>query len=70
VFDIIDVLDWRSEDKTGERDADTVMWFFLLHIIPDSEFSKFFACAIVYVWILNFSSVFKGDLQINEDSDR
>jgi hypothetical protein len=62
VFDIIDVLDGRSEDKAREHDTDTIGRFILLDVLPDGQFSKLFTCAVTDVGILCLAGIFNCNL--------
>ena len=62
VFDAVDVVDWRTEDETGEHDADCVGGLVFLDVFPDSQFSELFACAVADIWVLSLTRKLEGDL--------
>jgi hypothetical protein len=62
VFDIVDVVDWRTEDEAREHDADCVGGLVFLDILPNSQFGELFAGAVADIWILSLTGVLEGNL--------
>ena len=66
VFEIVDVLNRRSKDQTGEHHTDAVGGVVLLHVLPDSQFAKLLPRAVTDVGVIDFACVFERDLKVRD----
>ena len=62
MFDAVDVVDWRTENETGEHYTDGVVWLAFLHVFPDGEFREFLAGAVTDIRILSLTRMLYSDL--------
>ena len=62
MFQIVDVVDWRTKDETREHDAYGKMGLVLFRPFPNCEFTKFLSGTIAHVRVLCLASIFNGQL--------
>ena len=64
MFDIVDILDRRSKDETGEHHTYAVRWLVLLDVLPDSQFAELLPSAVADVCIVCLSRIFQSNLKV------
>jgi hypothetical protein len=63
VFEIVDILNGRSKDETGEHHTHAIDGVVLFHVLPDSQFAKLLSRAVTDVGVIDFAGVFERDLK-------